>query len=75
MVLINPPRENPEFPPTFFSLYLAGEVSGELDETLKRMHRLYQEEGSRQLHTVAEWMPRLIDIGVPLMIAVQVIAF
>ena len=39
------------------------------------MHRLYQEEGSRQLHTVAEWTPRLIYIGIALAIAAQVIGF
>ena len=50
-------------------------MSGELDETLKRMQRLYHEEGSRQLHTVAQWTPRLIYIGVALAIAGQIISF
>lgn len=68
-------RESPEFPRTFVNLYRTGEVSGELDETLKRMQRLYQEEGSRQLHTVAQWTPRLIYIGVALAIAAQIISF
>jgi type IV pilus assembly protein PilC len=68
-------RENPLFPSTFANLYRTGEVSGELDETLKRMQRFYQEEGSRQLHTVAEWMPRLVYVGVALAIAQQVISF
>lgn len=68
-------RENREFPATFANLYRTGEVSGELDETLKRMRRLYQEEGSRQLHTAAEWLPRLVYVVVALLIAQQVISF
>jgi type II secretory pathway component PulF len=68
-------RENPEFPTTFAKLYRTGEVSGELDETLKRMQRLYQEEGSRQLRTVAEWAPRLIYFSIVLWIAAKVISF
>jgi type II secretory pathway component PulF len=68
-------RETPEFPPTFAKLYRTGEVSGALDETLTRMQRLYQEEGSRQLQIVAEWAPRLVYIGIVLAIAMQVISF
>jgi len=68
-------RETPEFPSTFANLYRTGEVAGELDETLKRMQRFYQEEGSRQLQTVAEWTPRLLYLGVALAIAAQVLAF
>lgn len=67
--------ESPEFPPTFAKLYRTGEVSGALDETLKRMQRLYQEEGSRQLQIAAEWAPRLLYIGIVLTIAAQVISF
>ena len=45
------------------------------DETLKRMQRLYQEEGSRQLQIAAEWAPRILYIGIVLAIAAQVISF
>ncbi len=68
-------RECPEFPPTFAKLYRTGEVSGALDETLKRMQRLYQEEGSRQLQIAAEWAPRLLYIGIVLAIAAQMFSF
>jgi len=68
-------RDNPEFPPSFANLYRTGEMSGELDETLKRMQRLYQDEGSRQLHTAAQWAPRLLYFGIALAIAAQVISF
>lgn len=68
-------RETPEFPSMFANLYRTGEVAGELDGTLKRLQRFYQEEGSRQLQTVAEWTPRLLYLGVALAIAAQVLAF
>jgi type II secretory pathway component PulF len=67
--------ESPEFPRTFAKLYRTGEVSGTLDETLERMRRMYQEEGSRQLQVAAEWAPRVLYIGIVLAIAVEVISF
>ena len=67
--------ESPEFPGTFAKLYRTGEVTGALDDTLKRMQRLYREEGSRQLRLAAEWTPRVFYIGLVLAIAAQVISF
>ena len=52
-----------------------GEVSGTLDETLRRLHRYYQEEGSRKLHAVAQWTPRAIYFFVALLIAWRVVGF
>jgi type II secretory pathway component PulF len=37
----------PEFPHAFASLYHTGEISGQLDDALRRSHALYQDEGSR----------------------------
>jgi type II secretory pathway component PulF len=37
-----------EFPTTFASLYHTGEISGTLDDALKRSHALFEEEGSRK---------------------------
>jgi type II secretory pathway component PulF len=68
-------QESPKFPRTFTKLYRTGEVSGALDETLKRLQRLYREEGSRQLQIAAEWAPRILYIGIVLAIAAQVISF
>jgi hypothetical protein len=31
-----------------------------LDQTLRRLHELYQEEGVRRMHLVAKWAPQLI---------------
>lgn len=52
------------FPELFSNQYATGEISGTLDETLRRMHAYYREEGSRKLHSVAQWAPRLIYIAV-----------
>jgi type IV pilus assembly protein PilC len=63
------------FPELFASQYATGEVSGQLDSTLRRLHAYYQEEGSRKLHAVASWTPRFIYFGVVLMIAYRIISF
>ena len=63
------------FPELFAAQYATGEVSGQLDATLGRLHTYYQEEGSRKLSAVSRWTPRAIYFGVVLMIAYQVIRF
>jgi type II secretory pathway component PulF len=68
-------RVSAQFPELFASHYATGEVSGRLEETLRGLHRYYQEEGSRKLHALARWTPRAIYMGVMLMIAYRVIRF
>ena len=68
-------RQTPEFPELFTNLYHTGEVTGSLEDTLRRIHTLYQEEGSRQLRAVAEWTPKLVYFGVVALVAWQVIRF
>ncbi|MCI0533730.1 MAG: type II secretion system F family protein [Verrucomicrobiales bacterium] len=68
-------RASGAFPDLFASLYNSGEVSGQLDETLRRLYKHYQEEGSRKLHAVAQWTPRLIYFLVLLGIAYSVVSF
>ncbi len=63
------------FPELFANQYTTGEVSGTLDETLRRLHHYYQEEGSRKLHAVAQWTPRGFYFVVVLMIAWRVVGF
>ncbi len=53
-----------EFPPLFNNQYNTGEISGKLDETLRRLHGYYQEEGSRKLHAVSRWVPILIYLTI-----------
>ena len=65
----------PLFPETFANLYASGEISGKLDESLRHLYRLYQEEGTRKLNAFATWMPRLIYFLVVLIIAYKIIQF
>jgi type II secretory pathway component PulF len=63
------------FPEMFANLYASGEVSGKLDETLRRLYAHYQEEGARKLHAFAQWTPRLVYLLVAGIIAYKVITF
>ena len=42
---------------------------------MRRLHRLYQDEGERQLQLVADWTPKLVYFGVVILVAWQVIRF
>jgi type IV pilus assembly protein PilC len=63
------------FPETFANLYASGEVSGKLDETLRRLYAYYQEEGTLKLQAFATWTPRLIYLIVVMFIAYNIIHF
>ena len=63
------------FPELFANQYATGEISGQLDGTLRRLHAYYQEEGSRKLQAVTRWTPRAIYFCVVLMIAYRIIHF
>jgi type II secretory pathway component PulF len=63
------------FPDLFENQYHSGEVSGKLDENLKRLHQYYQEEGTRKIHAVAQWVPRLIYLIIALFIGYRIISF
>jgi type II secretory pathway component PulF len=65
----------PLFPETFANLYASGEISGKLDESLRHLNRLYNEDGTRKLNAFATWMPRLVYLLVVLMIAYKIIQF
>ena len=68
-------RACPLFPETFDNLYASGEISGKLDETLRRLYTYYQEEGTLKLQAFATWMPRLIYFVIVLCIAYFIISF
>ncbi|HUZ07221.1 MAG TPA: type II secretion system F family protein [Candidatus Paceibacterota bacterium] len=68
-------HEHREFPEMFANLYSTGEVSGKLDEALKRLYSHYNEEGTRKLHAFAQWTPRLVYLLVAGIIAYKVIMF
>lgn len=61
------------FPELFASQYMAGEVSGKLDETLGHLHRYYHEEGSRKLRGFARWLPRGFYLCVVILIGLMII--
>jgi type IV pilus assembly protein PilC len=63
------------FPELFAGQYASGEISGKLEDTLKRLHEYYQEEGSRKLRGFAQWSPRLIYFLVAIIIGYKVIRF
>ena len=63
------------FPDLFANQYMSGEVSGKLDEVLRRLHTYYQEEGTRKMRAVAQWTPRLIYLMVALGIAYYIVKF
>ncbi len=65
----------PLFPGTFANLYASGEVSGKLDDSLRQINRIYNEDGTRKLNAFATWMPRLLYMLVALMIAYEIIQF
>jgi type IV pilus assembly protein PilC len=68
-------RACPLFPEMFANLYASGEVSGKLDDSLRHLHRVYNEDGARKLHAFAQWTPRLVYLLVALMIACKVVQF
>ena len=68
-------RNAHEFPELFANMYSTGEVSGKLDESLLRLQKYYQEQGTRQLKTFSQWVPKIIYCGIMLMIAYRVISF
>jgi len=57
------------FPEMFANFYASGEVSGKLDDSLRHLHRLYNEDGSHKLHLFSKWVPRMIYLGVALIVA------
>jgi type IV pilus assembly protein PilC len=63
------------FPDLFANQYATGERSGKLDDSLRRLNRYYQEEGSRKLEAVAQWVPRFFYLVVAGLIAWKVISF
>jgi type II secretory pathway component PulF len=67
--------ESPQFPTVFNNLYHTGEISGQLDETLKRMHTMYLEEGLRRMRLAAKWGPQIAYFAVAIYVGYRVIGF
>jgi len=63
------------FPELFANQYATGEISGKLEDTLRRLHGYYQDEGSRKLRALSQWTPRGIYFVVAMIIAYRVVQF
>jgi len=63
------------FPSMFSGQYATAEISGQLDDALKRLARYYLEEGTRKLRAVAQWTPRMAFLLIALVIAYKVVSF
>lgn len=66
---------SPQFPELFANLYSTGEVSGQLDDALRRLRAFYEEEATRKLQAVVQWVPRMVYLIVALVIAWRIIHF
>lgn len=64
-----------QFPEVFANLYHSGEQSGQLDETLRRLHTYYQEEATQKMRLLAGVLSKLIYFGVVIYIAWKIISF
>jgi len=63
------------YPELFCSSYRTGEVSGHLDEALRRLYRHYLNEATTGLRRLTEWLPKLIYLGILIGIGYFVISF
>jgi type II secretory pathway component PulF len=63
------------FPQLFANLYHSGEISGSLDDSLIKLRKYYQEEGTRKMHLVAKWVPFGIYFCIMMVIAFKIINF
>ena len=63
------------FPDLFGDLYLTGETSGKLEESLDRIGDYYQDEAIRNMTIFAEWTPRILYLFLLGTIAYFIITF
>lgn len=63
------------FPAMFTSLYRTGEVSGQLDDTLQRLHEYSRVEGHRQMQMFTKGLTTGIIVLIMVAIGMQVVLF
>ncbi|MFM8470702.1 MAG: type II secretion system F family protein [Limisphaerales bacterium] len=63
------------FPTMFTSLYRTGEISGQLDDTLKRLHDYSRVEGHRQMQMFARGLTTATILAIMVAIGFQVVMF
>ena len=64
-----------EFPKMFCDLYSTGEASGQLDDSLQRLAKYYQDEGLRHLITASNIATAIVYMAVAISVAFIVISF
>lgn len=64
-----------EFPTEFAQMYSTGEISGKLDDSLRRAHAYFQDEGSRKLKAFVFACTTMLIISIMVLVAWQVIGF
>jgi type IV pilus assembly protein PilC len=68
-------RQLPAFPEMFTNLYSSGEMSGQLDTTLERLYRHYQETATLKFQNIGQWAPRILFLIVAIAIGFQIVSF
>src|SRR5688572_666564 len=64
--------EDRALPSTLIEGLLVGEESGQLDQVLGRLAASYQADAIATLHLLAEWVPRLIYLGVVAFLVIKI---
>ncbi len=63
------------FPQLFSNLYNTGEISGQLDDSLRRLHHYYEEESARLLRSFIRWFSLAVYLLIAAAIGYQIISF
>jgi type II secretory pathway component PulF len=63
------------YPDLFTSTYRTGEVSGQLDDALRRLYRHYMEEATTSMERLAIFVPKIAYLAIALVIAYHVLSF
>lgn len=63
------------FEEMFVNLYSTGEISGTLDDSLRRLQVYYQDDATRKLQRLAEWTPRIAYIGICILLAIRIVSW
>ena len=64
-----------EFPPAFAAIYHSGEISGTLDDSLRRSHAMFEEDGGRQMKQFVFGLAGALVACVMFMAAWNIISF
>lgn len=68
-------RRTLAFPEMFKNLYASGEMSGQLDSTMHRLHYYFQEQASLKYQNIGQWVPRILFMVIAIVIGYSVIRF